>query len=234
LLLQAIAGFDSADPMSQEKPVPDYTEALKKNTRQFRIGVPRKLFIGQLDAEHETAFTEAMRVLGDRVAGTRDVDLPPVRFSIGIDTMAEFYGEHKPYITRTPELYQPQTRQTIEDAGRVTAAAYSRSQYEMACARRAVMDVFSNLDVLVLPTMLRPPQSIEEVSKKPRGLLNLSLVMPFDLYDLPAVTVPCGFTKAGFPIGLQIVGPRFGESKLLALAHVYEQSTAWHRRRPPA
>ncbi|MGI9074982.1 MAG: amidase [Bryobacteraceae bacterium] len=233
LLLQAIAGYDSADAMSQDELVPNYTEVLKTNTRPFRIGVPRTLFTRELDTEHEQAFTEAMRVLRDRVADIREVELPPVRFSIGIDTMAEFYREHETYITKTPELYQPQTRQTIENAGRVTAAAYSRSQYEMACARRAVVGVFSNIDLLVLPTMLQPPQSIAEVPKKPRGLLNLRLVMPFDLYDLPAVTVPCGFTKAGFPIGLQIVGPRFGESKVLALAHTYEQSTAWHKRRPP-
>jgi aspartyl-tRNA(Asn)/glutamyl-tRNA(Gln) amidotransferase subunit A len=232
LLLQALAGYDATDPMSRDEPVPDYTEALNANARRFRIGVPRALFAEQLDPEHAAAFSQALGVLGSRVDAVRDIELPPVRFSIGFDTMAEFYSEHEPYITKTPELYQPQTRQTIEDAGRVTAAAYSRSQYEMAFARRAVVGVFSKIEVLVLPTMLQPPQSIEELPKRPRGLLNLKLVMPFNLYDLPAVTVPCGFTKAGFPIGLQIVGPRFGELKILALAHAYEQATDWKRRRP--
>ena len=103
----------------------------------------------------------------------------------------------------------------------------------MADARRAVSNIFSKIDLLVLPTLLLPPQSIEDVPKKPRGLLNLQLVMPFNLYGLPAVTVPCGFTQAGFPIGLQIVGPHFGEAKALALAHEYEQSTPWHSRRTP-
>jgi aspartyl-tRNA(Asn)/glutamyl-tRNA(Gln) amidotransferase subunit A len=233
LLLRAIAGYDVADPMSRNEVVPNYTEALKMDTRRFRIGVPRTLFTGELDAEHEIAFTQALRVLGGGVAETRAVELPSVRLSIGIDTSAEFYSEHEPYITKTPELYQPQTRRTMEAAGRVTAAQYSQSQYEMACARRAVVGVFSKIDVLVLPTLLLPPQSLEDVPKKSRGLLNLKLVMPFNLYGLPAVTVPCGFTKAGFPIGLQIIGPHFGESKMLALAHTYEQLTAWHKRRPP-
>jgi aspartyl-tRNA(Asn)/glutamyl-tRNA(Gln) amidotransferase subunit A len=144
--------------------------------------------------------------------------------------MAEFYAEHEPYITKTPELYQPQTRKTIENAGRITAAAYSRSQYEMAYARRAVAGIFSKIDLLVLPTMLRPPQKIEDVGKIRQA--NLTLVMPFDLYGLPALTLPCGFTKAGFPIGFQIVGPAFGESNVLALAQTYENETTWHKRRP--
>jgi Asp-tRNA(Asn)/Glu-tRNA(Gln) amidotransferase A subunit family amidase len=87
--------------------------------------------------------------------------------------MAEFYAEHEPYITKTPELYQPQTRKTIENGGRVTAAAYSRSQYEMAYARRALTGVFSKID-LALPTMLRPPQRIEDVGRIRQS--NLTLV----------------------------------------------------------
>lgn len=233
LLLQAIAGFDSADPMSRDVSVANYTEALKVNIRDFRIGVPRALFNDGVDAEHEVAFTEAVRVLRQRVAEIHDDELPPVRLTIGVDTSAEYYPEHEPYMTKTPELYQPQARRTLEAAGRRTAAAYSHSQYEMADARRAVSTIFSKIDLLVLPTFLLPPQIIEDVAKKPRGLLNLHLVMPFNLYGLPAVTVPCGFTQAGFPIGLQIVGRHFGEARALALAHEYEQSTSWHSRRPP-
>jgi aspartyl-tRNA(Asn)/glutamyl-tRNA(Gln) amidotransferase subunit A len=191
------------------------------------------MFRQDFDQDHETAFTEAQRVLAGLVAETHDVDLPTVRLTIGMDTAAEYYLEHQPYITTTPELYQPQTRRTLEAASRVTAAQYSQSQYEMARARADVAGVFSKIDLLALPTLRLPPQSIEELPKKPRGYLNLRLVMPFNLYGLPAVTVPCGFTAAGFPIGLQIVGPRFGESKVLALAHAYERSTAWHKRRPP-
>jgi aspartyl-tRNA(Asn)/glutamyl-tRNA(Gln) amidotransferase subunit A len=170
-------------------------------------------------------------VLAKEGANVQDIVLPPVRRSIGFDTMAEFYGEHEPYITKTPEIYQPQTRQQIENAGKVTAAAYSRSQYEMAAARRSIMSVFSKIDLLVLPTMLQPPLAIQEVGKTRRPS-NLALVMPFNLYDLPALTLPCGYTHSGFPIGLQIVGPRFGESKVLALGYAYEQATEWHKRQP--
>src|SRR5215831_11988303 len=124
-LLQAIAGYHPTDPMGRDEAVPNYPEALTINTRRFRIGIPRALFAGELD-NVQSAFNQAMRVLGERVAKTCDVELPPVRFSFGFDTMADFYAEHEPYITKTPELYQPQTRKTIENAGRVTAAAYSR------------------------------------------------------------------------------------------------------------
>jgi aspartyl-tRNA(Asn)/glutamyl-tRNA(Gln) amidotransferase subunit A len=230
LFLQAIAGYDPADPMSRDAVVPNYREALKANTKRFRLGIPRAMLTADLDEEHAAAFNQALRILGDRVADTRDVELPPVRLAIGYDTMAEFYAEHEPYITKTPELYQPRTRKAIENVAKITAAAYSRSQYEMASARRAIAGIFSKIDLLVLPTMLRPPQKIEDVYKIPQA--NLTLVMPFDLYGVPALTLPCGFTKAGFPIGFQIVGPAFGESKVLALAQTYENETAWHKRRP--
>jgi aspartyl-tRNA(Asn)/glutamyl-tRNA(Gln) amidotransferase subunit A len=231
LVLQAIAGYDPADPISCDEPVPDYLQALKANTKRFRIGVPRALFAETLDQEHAAAFSESLRVLGQLATDVQDIELPPVRRSIGFDTMAEFYLDHEPYITKTPEIYQPETRQQLETAGKVTAAAYSRSQYEMASARRMIMSVFSRIDLLVLPTLLQPPLSIPEVGKTKRQS-HLALVMPFNLYNLPALTLPCGFTRSGFPIGLQIVGPRFGESKVLALAHTYEQSTGWHKRRP--
>jgi aspartyl-tRNA(Asn)/glutamyl-tRNA(Gln) amidotransferase subunit A len=217
--------------MSRDEPVPDYLQALKPRRKKLRVGVPRRLFAEQLDADHATAFAESLRVLATEGAIAQDVVLPPVRRSIGFDTMAEFYGEHEPHITKTPETYQPQTRQQLETAGKVTAAAYSRSQYEMAVARRKISTVFSEVDLLALPTILQPPLRLEEVGKIRRPS-HLALVMPFNLYDLPALTLPCGFTRSGLPIGLQIVGPRFGEFNILALGHAYERATEWHKRRP--
>lgn len=231
LMLQAIAGYDPADPVSRGEAVPDYTAALTSDTRRFRIGVPRSLFAGQFDSEHAAAFSQALAVLAGQVTEVRDIELPPVRLSIGYDTFAEYYSEHEPYVLKCPEMYQPRTRQMLEAAGRVTAAAYSRSQHEMALARRSIMDVFSRVDLLVLPMMLEPPLRIEEVGKKRQSIL--ALAMPFNLYGVPAMTMPCGFTTMGLPIGLQIVGPAFGESSILALGHAYQQLTTWHKRQPP-
>jgi aspartyl-tRNA(Asn)/glutamyl-tRNA(Gln) amidotransferase subunit A len=179
-MLQSIAGYDPADPVSRGEPVPDYTAALRSDTRRFRIGVPRSLFAKQFDSEHAAAFSQALAVLATQAGDVRDIELPPVRVSIGFDTFAEYYGEHEPYLSKTPELYQPRTRQMLETTGRVTAAAYSRSQHEMALARRSIMQVFSRVDLLVLPMMLEPPLRIEEVGKKRQFIL--ALAMPFNLY----------------------------------------------------
>lgn len=231
LLLQVLAGYDPADPSSLDEPVPDYAQALKADPKGLRIGVPRALFAKQVDPEYGAAVTEALGVLGGRTAGVRDVELSGMPTSTWRTTFAEFYGEHVPHITKAPELYQRQTRQRIEEAGRVTVAAYSRDLREIARLRRTVTGVFSKIDLLVLPTMLGPPLSIEETMKK--GQPTLDLVMLFNIYDLPALTLPCGFTKAGLPIGLQIIGPRLREPQVLTLARAYEQATDWHKRRPP-
>jgi aspartyl-tRNA(Asn)/glutamyl-tRNA(Gln) amidotransferase subunit A len=86
MLLQVLAGYDPADPISHKEPVPNYTQALQTNTKRFRLGVPRALLTKELDTEHEAAFEQALRVLRDHVASTRHVELPPVRLTIGIDS----------------------------------------------------------------------------------------------------------------------------------------------------
>ena len=98
--------------------------------------------------------------------------------------------------------------------------------------------MFADVDVLITPTTSLPPTTIAESVPLPaepgaRSVLLGRNVRPFDVYGLPTISVPCGFSKAGLPIGLQISGPHLGEPVVLALAHVYEQATEWHRHRPP-
>ena len=106
--------------------------------------------------------------------------------------------------------------------------------------RREVMTVFSAVDLLVTPTVPILPATIQDAvadpSTPPAGGVALSLrnTQPFDIYGLPSISVPCGFSRSGLPIGLEISGPRLGEPLVLALAHVYERATEWHRRTPPA
>ena len=103
--------------------------------------------------------------------------------------------------------------------------------------RRSVGSVFSNVDLLITPTSHLPQITIAEGAIPeipPPGAVPSSLrnTQPFDIFGLPTISVPCGFTREGMPIGLQITGPRFGESRVLALAHAYQQITDWHTRRP--
>ncbi len=233
LLLSAIAGYDPRDSTSVEVPIPDYTAALRAKVSALRLGVPRAVFYDQLDPEIEAAISTALGVLRRLTAGLREVSLQPISDTIAPNiVLAENYAFHAPYFAKTPELYHAVIRRNLQQGSEVSAAAYIQSRRELDEARRTVGDVFSNVDLLVTPTTAVPPPTIEEAVR-----LGIELEMnrntgSFNVYGLPTISIPCGFTSAGLPIGMQISGPRFGEAKVLALAHAYEQATDWHARRP--
>jgi aspartyl-tRNA(Asn)/glutamyl-tRNA(Gln) amidotransferase subunit A len=101
--------------------------------------------------------------------------------------------------------------------------------------RRTVNEVFAEVDLLITPTTPVPPITIEaalNMSPNPAGEVWLRNTRPFNAYGLPTISIPCGFTSAGLPIGLQITGPRFGEGIVLRFAHAFEQATDWHKHKP--
>jgi aspartyl-tRNA(Asn)/glutamyl-tRNA(Gln) amidotransferase subunit A len=109
---------------------------------------------------------------------------------------------------------------------------------ELERERREITSVFADVDVLATPTTPIPAPTIAELKQnpdllRPRELLLLRNTRPINVWGLPAISVPCGFTEGGLPIGLQIVGPHWGEARVLQVAHAYEQATAWHKRQPP-
>ncbi len=236
-LLQPIAGYDPLDINSVDAPVPDYNKALTRKVSTLRIGQPRALFFEMLDPDIEQAVNEALQVLRRLTASTREVELPSYKTLPVVG--AEAYAFHTPYITKTPELYQPATRQRIEGGSTVTAAAYIDARRELGRLRQAVAAVFSTVDVLITPTTPILPQTVQAAldnrAVPPPGGVAPSLrnTQPFDVFGLPSISVPCGFSRSGLPIGLEITGPRLGESVVLAVARAYEQATEWHRRAPP-
>ncbi|HEY8520126.1 MAG TPA: amidase [Gammaproteobacteria bacterium] len=227
LVLNAIAGYDPADPTTVDRPVPDYTQALRLDTRRLRVGVPRAPFWEDLDPDVEAAVGEALRVVADLTAGTVDVSLPPVEVTGARLWGPEAYAYHLPWITSSPEKYQPSTRASLTRYADAPALDYVQARREVDLARRRIVALFSEVDLLVTPTMRQPPPPLTE----PAGGGNNAAV--FDLFGVPAISLPCGFTRAGLPIGVQIVGGPFAESTVLALAHAYERATEWHLRKPP-
>jgi aspartyl-tRNA(Asn)/glutamyl-tRNA(Gln) amidotransferase subunit A len=234
-MLQAIAGYDSQDTNSMNVPVPDYSQAARMKVSALRLGIPRAIFYEKLDPEVEAAVNNAIEVLRKLTASVQDVQLPAYQ-TLPI-TAAEAYAFHSSYLAKTPELYQPTTRQRLEGGAKVTAEAYIHARRELDRLRRSVREVFSGVDLLITPTTPIPAVTIAEsanLEAPPPGGVQLSLrnTQPFDIYGLPAISVPCGFTGSGLPIGLQISGAHFGEQTVLALAHAYEEATDWHTRRP--
>ena len=233
LLLSAIAGYDPRDSSSVETPIPDYTEALRDKVSTLRLGTPRAVFYDPLNPEIAAAMSTALAVLRRLTAGVRDVGLPPISDTVAPNiVLAETYAFHEPYFVNTPQLYDAAIRRNLRQGSQVTTSAYIQSRRELAEARRAVGAVFSDVDLLVTPTTAVPPPTIEEAVRLEIELEMIRNTAPFNSYGLPAISIPCGFTRSGLPIGMQISGPRLGESKVLALAHAYEQATTWHTRRP--
>jgi aspartyl-tRNA(Asn)/glutamyl-tRNA(Gln) amidotransferase subunit A len=240
MMLSAIAGYDPLDPTSVETPVADYRRAIGMDTAKLRVGVARMPFFDNLDPEVAKAIEAALEVVRTLSAGVMDVQIPPAGNIIDVWN-PEIHAYHREWITKTPELYQEATRNIIQAAGKANSATYAQARHQVDIVRREIKKVFSSVDVLVTPTQRGVAQLI--VPQPPTagrggapaagpagGLVNTAA---FDLYGLPTISVPCGFSASGLPIGLQMSSNHFAESTVLALAHAYEQATDWHKRRPP-
>jgi hypothetical protein len=150
---------------------------------------------------------------------------------------AESFAYHEPYITRDRGGYQPPTLRIFETRAQTKASDYIRAWRELQLIRRTVGDVFQSVDLLITPTRRRTPRTVDAEIKRASSEKPLppdpENTRPFNAYGLPTISIPCGFSKEGLPIGLQISGAHFAELNVLALAHAYEQATEWHKRVPP-
>src|SRR6267378_3442929 len=234
LMLEAIAGYDVLDPTCVDWPTEQYGNALSVKT-DFRIGLVRQPFFEDLDPDIELAINEAIEVIrrmSHVSSQVIEVLLPSVPTAV---QAPEVYAVHKNYFTNSPELYRPWMRERLAQAATVDTVAYVADRFALERVRRTVNDVFAEVDLLITPTTPVPQITIEaasNMSPNPAGEVWLRNTRPFNAYGLPTISIPCGFTSAGLPIGLQIAGPRFGEGRVLAFAHAFEQATDWHKRVP--
>jgi aspartyl-tRNA(Asn)/glutamyl-tRNA(Gln) amidotransferase subunit A len=233
LLITALAGYDPLDPCSIPADSVNHSTAIGRPVSSYRIGIPREPFFSDLDPEIGAAVEKAVAVLSKITKTTTEVKLPPA------DTipvlLAEVYAYHARYVAdpERKKLYHPVTLQRILAGAAIAAPAYIEARRQMAIARNRASDIFVNVDVLVTPTtMAMPPKMADAVAEPPNEIRLIRNTVPFDALGIPAISVPCGFSSSGLPIGLQITGPRLAEARVLALAHAYEQATEWHRRRP--
>jgi aspartyl-tRNA(Asn)/glutamyl-tRNA(Gln) amidotransferase subunit A len=148
---------------------------------------------------------------------------------------AESYANHAKNVAKSPESYQPETLRRIRSGEKVSAAEYIQRRRELEQARSNIGEVFADVDLLVTPTMPMPAPAIADLRANPDALRPAELKLlrntrPFNVWGLPAISVPCGFTQRGLPIGLQIAGAHWREDLVLQLAHAYEQATTWHKR----
>jgi aspartyl-tRNA(Asn)/glutamyl-tRNA(Gln) amidotransferase subunit A len=168
-----------------------------------------------------------------REAEVRDITLPANTMETLRDVVraAEAYAYHREFLTKTPELYQPLTLKRLRLGADVTTHAYIQGRRDLARVRRTAGKWLESVDALVTPTLPIPPPAISD----PRAddiLPTVRNTSPFDVNGWPAISLPCGFTTRGLPIGLQIVGPHGNEPIVFQLALAYEQATEWHNCHP--
>jgi Asp-tRNA(Asn)/Glu-tRNA(Gln) amidotransferase A subunit family amidase len=150
---------------------------------------------------------------------------------------AEAYAYHAEFVARSPELYQPETLRRIRSGENISPTDILMCREELQKTRREIGKIFEDIDVLVTPTAPIPAPLIVDLKKDPDSLRPCEILLlrntrPANVWGLPAISLPCGFTKTDLPIGLQIIGARWAESTVLQLAYEYEQSTSWHKRKP--
>jgi aspartyl-tRNA(Asn)/glutamyl-tRNA(Gln) amidotransferase subunit A len=255
MVLQQIAGYDHLDIDSVDKPVPDYSAALSMAVAQFRIGIAAQ-FYDHLDDDVAHAVEEALGVLNKLTKGSHEVGMPSL---LRAGVSAEVAAAHENVRGVNQGGFEPATARVFPGAADASRAVdYIRGWRELTMVRRTVdEEVFAkqNVDVLVTPTVRHVPALIEEelgggagggggrggAGAGARGGGNAGgrapaddedNTRPFNGYGLPAISIPCGFSKDGLPIGLQIAGPLFGEANVLALAQAYQRETDWHKKKP--
>lgn len=231
--LQAIAGFDADDITTENRPVGDYVSAMKETPRQLRVGIPREYFFDDLDSEVASAMEHAISGIHSMLAEVREIKLEvPTDRSL---QAAESYAFHSESVAKNPDFYQVETVRRIRSGEKVSVSEYIQRRRELEETRRHIQRIFADVDLLVTPTTPMPAPSIAELMATPEALRPAELRLlrntrPFNVWGLPAISVPCGFAETGMPIGLQIAGPHWREDLVLRLAHAYEQASAWHKR----
>ncbi len=249
LLLTAMTGYDKLDVASVEHPHEDYAALMREPVAGLRLGIPLAPFFDHLDPEIAIATEQAIAILTTLVHETKTVQLPSTsHIRWAAVRSGEVEAVHQELFRYNEDAYSLQTRRVVADtqsglndslaeacSGKV--ADYVSAQWELVRLRKTVDDAFSDFDLVALPMMRVMPRTInEELSReedpKPHEPEVDSNAIAFNLLGIPAISIPCGFSRDGLPIGLMIGGPRFSEGRILALAKAYESATQWHTRRP--
>ena len=260
LLLGAIAGHDPLDSTSADLPVPDYMKALKKkDLKKLNVGVPVEYFADGLDPEVESSVRAAIDELKSLGGTIKEIHLPRTDAAVAVyyviataeasSNLARYDGvkfglrakETKDlldlYMKTRQEGFGPEVKRRIMLGTYALSAGYYDAYYGKAQAVRTLIcedfrAAFKDVDLIVTPVTPTPAFKLGEKSEDPLQMyLSDIYTISVNLAGLPAIAVPCGFSKAGLPIGVQLIGRPFEEETLLRAAHAYEQSTQWHLKK---
>jgi aspartyl-tRNA(Asn)/glutamyl-tRNA(Gln) amidotransferase subunit A len=234
LLLQAIAHYDHLDFYCQKFPPVYYPSAIEEDCSALRLGTPRS-FWAELDPEIEQAVDAAVALLSRLTAGLKEIDLSHEADRTVV--RCEPYVYHQRHLPAHENDYHPETLRRIRSGADVSVADYIHRYRELLHQRREVLHIFEQVDLVITPAVPVMPPAFAELEASPNDLRAKELVMlrntrPFNVFGLPSISVPCGFSRKGLPIGMQISGAPGSEGVVMALARLYEKQADW-RKRPP-
>jgi aspartyl-tRNA(Asn)/glutamyl-tRNA(Gln) amidotransferase subunit A len=259
LVLRVIAGADPMDSTAASVGVPDYRAALGGDVAGLRIGIPREYFIDGMDPEVERAVRAAVDVLRGLGAKTEEVSLPHTEYGLAAyyligpaeasSNLARYDGvKYGLRVTGARDLVEMESRTRAAGFGKevkrrimlgtyALSAGYYDAYYGQALRVRTLVArdfrrAFETVDAIVAPTTPGVAFKIGEKEDPLQMYLNDVFTIPVSLAGLPGVSIPGGFTLAGLPIGLQVIGKAYDEATVLRVAHAYERATDWHTRKP--
>jgi len=248
------------DSTSVDIPVPDYTKSLVKDVKGMRIGVPKEYFIKGLDRQVEEAVRKAIDVLKGLGADVRDISLPHTEYAVSTyyivgsaeasSNLARFdgvqYGHRSSepgdmidmYIKTRQEGFGNEAKRRILLGTYCLSAGYYDAYYLKAQKVRTKIKedfdaAFKSCDCIITPTTPTPAFKIGEKANDPLAMyLSDVYTIPANLAGLPAISIPCGFSKEGLPVGLQILAKPFDECAIFRAAYAFEQNTEHHKKKP--
>jgi aspartyl-tRNA(Asn)/glutamyl-tRNA(Gln) amidotransferase subunit A len=237
ILLQAMAGYDRLDASSADHSVPDYRREIARSVHGLRVGIVRSPYFDELKPEIAPAIYQALQDITAIAPQVRDVSLPYVDPDMfAVLQRAEAYAYHKTDFERAPELYGPLLRNRLSMGKALTAAEYATARHQLDELRRVIQTTFEDVDLVVTPNRAVSEKLADlhpgDTSTQPMATRVRNTSQPMSAFGIPAVSVPCGFTPNGLPVGMQIAGPMWAEGRVLALARAYQKRTRWHLAAP--
>jgi aspartyl-tRNA(Asn)/glutamyl-tRNA(Gln) amidotransferase subunit A len=240
LVMNAIAGYDRADPASVDVPVPDFTATL--DVAGLTIGVPTNYYTERLDPEVAAAVSAAIAVLVEQGARTREIEIPLPQYVLPTEwaiMLPEASAYHQEMLRDKADLYTEDVRLFLEVGELVLATDYIKALRARTLIQQRWRDMFADIDVLIAPTLTTPALPVDDPQVTwPDGSTEsatdsyVRFSAPANVTGLPALSVPCGFTGLGLPVGMQIIGKPFAEPLLLGVGQAYESATNWAKLAP--
>jgi aspartyl-tRNA(Asn)/glutamyl-tRNA(Gln) amidotransferase subunit A len=229
IMLNTLAAYDPHDPASASAPAEDYAAGLDRSIAGLRVGLPTPDYFEGCHPEVLSALNASVDVLASLGAVVTTVTLPERTSFVS----AEGHAYHRADLLETPELYGPNYSQRSLSSGLYFASEYIQTLRQRSMLKEQMRQIMVEVDVVVMPTLPMPAQTMEEAAKSPVGSpMNLSFARLFNQTGLPSLSIPNGFSSDGLPLSLLISGRPFADSTVLRVGHAFEQATDWHLRRP--